>query len=77
MRRRLYVELPFASNSMLVNSATWGLVVIVLTFLAGVGTVMTASEWVSYLMAVGFLAAAALYGGTFFASYGLTDGSRP
>ncbi|WP_431220041.1 hypothetical protein [Leifsonia xyli] len=49
--------------------AIWGLVVIVVTFLAGVGTIMTGNDWASYLMACGFLAAAALYGGTFFASY--------
>ena len=51
--------------------AVWGLVVIVITFLAGVGTMATGSEWASYVMAAGFLAAAAIYGGTFFASYGL------
>lgn len=52
--------------------AAWGLVVIIVTFLAGVGTMITGSEWASYLMATGFLVAAALYGGTFFASYRLT-----
>ncbi|MEN0084670.1 MAG: hypothetical protein AAGC66_07870 [Leifsonia sp.] len=51
--------------------AVWGLVVIVVTFLAGVGTMASGSEWASYLMATGFLVAAALYGGTFFASYRL------
>ncbi|WP_285114189.1 hypothetical protein [Leifsonia sp. fls2-241-R2A-40a] len=53
--------------------ALWGLVVISLTFLAGVATVVFGSDWASYLMACGFLVAAALYGGTFIASYG---GSR-
>ncbi|CAM5470486.1 hypothetical protein [Leifsonia shinshuensis] len=55
--------------------ALWGLIVIVITFLAGVGTMATGSEWASYLMAVGFLVAAALYGGTFFASYELKRGA--
>ncbi|GAA4156683.1 hypothetical protein [Leifsonia shinshuensis] len=55
--------------------ALWGLIVIVITFLAGVGTMATGSEWASYLMAVGFLVAAALYGGTFFASYELKGGA--
>lgn len=49
--------------------ALWGVVVIAITFLAGVGTMVTGNDWASYLMAVGFLVAAALYGGTFFASY--------
>ena len=52
--------------------ALWGLVVIVITFLAGVGTMISGNDWASYVMAVGFLGAAALYGGTFFASYRLT-----
>ena len=56
--------------------AVWGLVVIGITFLAGVGTIASGSEWASYVMAVGFLVAAALYGGTFFASYGIGNGSR-
>lgn len=49
--------------------ALWGLVVFVVTFLAGVATMATGSDWASYLMATGFLVAAALYGGTIFASY--------
>lgn len=56
--------------------ALWGLIVMVITFLAGVGTIATGNEWASYVMAVGFLVAAALYGGTFFASYGLGSTSR-
>ena len=56
--------------------AVWGIVVIVITFLAGVGTMVTGNDWASYLMAVGFLVAAALYGGTFFASYALSRTSR-
>jgi protein-S-isoprenylcysteine O-methyltransferase Ste14 len=53
--------------------ALWGLIVIVITFLAGVGTMITGNDWASYVMATGFLVAAALYGGTFFASYRLSD----
>ncbi|WP_345762508.1 hypothetical protein [Diaminobutyricibacter sp. McL0608] len=49
--------------------ALWGLIVIIVTFLAGVGTMITGNDWASYVMAVGFLVAAALYGATFFASY--------
>jgi hypothetical protein len=49
--------------------ALWGLIVIVITFLAGVGTVIGWSGWASYAMATGFLVAAALYGATFLASY--------
>lgn len=56
--------------------ALWGLIVIVITFLAGVGTMVTGNEWASYVMAAGFLVAAALYGGTFFASYGIGSTSR-
>ncbi|MFE4949633.1 hypothetical protein ACFQ9V_05940 [Leifsonia sp. NPDC056665] len=56
--------------------ALWGLIVIVITFLAGVGTMVTGNEWASYVMAAGFLVAAALYGGTFFASYGIGNTSR-
>jgi hypothetical protein len=37
---------------------------------------ITRSEVASYVMAVGFLAAAALYGGTYFASHGLRDANR-
>ena len=56
--------------------ALWGLVVIIVTFLAGVGTMITGNDWASYVMAAGFLVAAALYGGTFFASYRLTPVPR-
>lgn len=49
--------------------ALWGLVVMVVTFLAGVLTIAIGSDWASYAMAVGFLVAAALYAGTFLASY--------
>lgn len=57
--------------------ALWGLVVVIVTFLAGVLTVITQSEWASYLMAVGFLVAAALYGATFFASYRAAAAPEP
>ena len=49
--------------------AVWGLVVMVITFLAGVLTIAIGSDWASYAMALGFLVAAALYAGTFLASY--------
>jgi protein-S-isoprenylcysteine O-methyltransferase Ste14 len=49
--------------------ALWGLVVVIVTFLAGVLTMITGNDWWSYLMSVGFLVAVALYGGTFIASY--------
>lgn len=52
--------------------AVWGLVVIVVTFVAGVITISAGSDWASYVMATGFLVAAALYGGTFIASYRAT-----
>ena len=55
--------------------ALWGVVVIVITFLAGVGTVVGGSGWASYVMSVGFLAGAVLYGGTFFASYEVKGGA--
>ena len=41
--------------------ALWALIVIILTFLAGVGTMLTDSGWLSFAMSVGFVAAAALY----------------
>ena len=56
--------------------AVWGLVVIVITFLAGVGTMVTGSDWASYVMATGFLVAAALYVATFLASYRFEDAAR-
>jgi len=52
-----------------VRLAVWGLVVIAITFLAGVLTISIGSDWASYVMATGFLVAAALYAGTFLASY--------
>jgi hypothetical protein len=47
------------------RAALWALVVTVGTFLVGVGTMLTGSEWLSFLMAAGFLAGAALYVGTY------------
>ena len=44
-----------------VRSALWAFIVIILTFLAGVGTMMTGNGWLSFLMSVGFVVAAALY----------------
>jgi hypothetical protein len=43
------------------REALWALVILAVTFLAGVGTMVMGNEWLSYLMAVGFLAGAALY----------------
>jgi hypothetical protein len=45
--------------------ALWALVVTVATFLSGVGTMLTGSGWLSFLMAAGFLAGAVLYVATF------------
>lgn len=45
--------------------ALWALVITVVTFLLGVGTMLTDSGWLSFLMAAGFLAGAALWVGTF------------
>ena len=38
-----------------------GLITIIITFLAGIGTAMTGSGWLSFVMAVGFLVAAIVY----------------
>jgi hypothetical protein len=46
-------------------AAGWALAVTSLTVLSGVGTVLTDSAWLSFVMAAGFLAAAAIYVGTF------------
>jgi hypothetical protein len=43
------------------RAGLWGFIVIILTFLAGVGTLFTGNDWLSFLMSVGFVAAAALY----------------
>ena len=43
------------------RAALWGFIVIILTFLVGVGTMITGSDWLSFAMSVGFVAAAALY----------------
>jgi hypothetical protein len=43
------------------SAALWGFIVIIVTFLAGVGTMFTDNGWLSFLMAFGFLVAAALY----------------
>jgi len=43
------------------RAALWAFIVIILTFLAGVGTMFTGNDWLSFLMAVGFIVAAALY----------------
>ncbi len=51
--------------------AVWGVVTIAVTFVAGVVTISFGSDWASFVMATGFLVAAALYAGTFLASYRL------
>jgi hypothetical protein len=43
------------------QAALWAFIVIILTFLAGVGTMMTGNDWLSFAMSVGFVAAAGLY----------------
>lgn len=43
------------------TAALWAFIVIILTFLVGVGTMFTGSGWMSFLMALGFVVAAALY----------------
>ncbi|NNC12186.1 hypothetical protein HII28_09890 [Planctomonas sp. JC2975] len=43
------------------RTALWAFIVIILTFLAGVGTMITDSGWLSFAMSVGFVVAAALY----------------
>ncbi|GAB3807379.1 hypothetical protein GCM10028798_31800 [Humibacter antri] len=43
------------------RSALWAFIVIIATFLIGIGTMMTGNGWLSFLMSVGFVAAAALY----------------
>ena len=43
------------------RAGLWGFVVIIVTFLAGVATLFTGSDWLSFVMSVGFVVAAALY----------------
>ncbi len=43
------------------SEALWALVVVIVTFLIGVATTLTGSEWLSFLMAAGFAASVALY----------------
>lgn len=43
------------------RAALAAFVLIVLTFLVGVGTMMSGSAWLSFLMSAGFVAAAVLY----------------
>ena len=43
------------------TAALWAFIVLILTFLVGVGTMFTGSGWMSFLMALGFVVAAALY----------------
>jgi len=57
---RDYVDARFSVGEILIPVM---FVVIILTFLAGVGTMLTGNDWLSFLMSVGFVAAAALYVG--------------
>lgn len=43
------------------NAALWAFIVVIVTFLAGVGTMITDSGWLSFVMSVGFVVSAALY----------------
>ena len=43
------------------RAGLWALIVILLTFVAGIVTMITDSGWASFLMSVGFVAAAGLY----------------
>jgi lysylphosphatidylglycerol synthetase-like protein (DUF2156 family) len=43
--------------------AHWGAAAIVLTFGAGVATLITRNDWLSYTMAVGFIVSLLIYGG--------------
>ncbi|WP_138443141.1 hypothetical protein [Sinomonas susongensis] len=45
--------------------ALWALVVLVVTFLIGIGTMLTGSGWLSFLMALGWLVGFGLYIQTF------------
>ena len=51
-----------ARPTQLRRRTTLGMASVIVTFLAGVGTLMTGSPWLSYVMAAGFLVAAGLYG---------------
>jgi hypothetical protein len=44
---------------------TVGMASVIVTFLAGVGTLMSGSAWLSFVMATGFLVAATLYGAAY------------
>jgi hypothetical protein len=52
------------------RSALSAFVVVILTFLVGVATMFTGNDWLSFLMSVGFVAAAALYLVTAAAAFG-------
>jgi uncharacterized membrane protein SirB2 len=47
------------------RAALWALVVLAVTFLIGIGTMLTDSGWLSFLMALGWLVGVALYVQTF------------
>jgi hypothetical protein len=43
------------------RAALWAFIVVIATFLVGLGTMFTGSDWLSFAMSIGFVAAAALY----------------
>ncbi len=55
------VWLTARGSGVAVSPALWAFIVIIVTFLAGVGTMITDNGWLSFLMSLGFVAAAALY----------------
>jgi hypothetical protein len=48
-------------ENIVVREAAWALVVVAATFITGVLTVLLDSEWLSFLMAAGFLASTLMY----------------
>lgn len=55
--------------------ALWALVVLAVTFLIGIGTMLTDSGWLSFLMALGWLVGVGLYIQTFVLGSRATAGS--
>jgi hypothetical protein len=59
------VQVSLSRPAQVGRRATVGLVSVIVTFLAGAGTLMSGSEWLSFVMAAGFLVAAGTYGGAY------------
>ena len=53
--------------------ARWGAILIGLTFVAGVLTMITKNDWLSYAMAAGFIASLLLYGSLLVRAQGLVQ----